>query len=174
MYHDWNSRRWEEYMNLKNTSGFTIIEIITVLIVMGIITAFAIGRAASTRTDLFVQNEILKARLRYAQTQAVNSTLSFGIESDAAGNNYWLFKYDPAAVPPVVKTKLPSEGADQVNLSGSGLSMTSSAIISFNTRGIPHTDYTASTVQASDRTISISDGSSTLNITITKNTGFIP
>jgi Tfp pilus assembly protein FimT len=174
MYHYWNSRRWEEYMNLKNTLGFTIIEIITVLIVMGIITAFAIGRSASTRTDLFVQNEILKAHLRYAQTQAVNSTLSFGIESDAAGNNYWLFKYDPAAVPPVVKTKLPSEGADQINLSGSGLSMTSSAIISFNTRGIPHTDYTASTVQASDRTISISDGSSTLNITITKNTGFIP
>jgi MSHA pilin protein MshC len=163
-------------MNLKNTSGFTIIEIITVLIVMGIITAFVIGRAGSMRTDLVVQNEILKAHLRYAQTQAVNSTLSFGIESDAAGNNYWLFKYDPAAVPPVVKTQLPSEGANQVNLSGSGLSMTSSAIISFNTRGIPHTDYMTSTgmVQASDRTISLSDGSSTLNITITKNTGFIP
>jgi MSHA pilin protein MshC len=161
-------------MNLKNTSGFTIIEIITVLIVMGIITAFVIGRAASTRTDLVVQNEILKAHLRYAQTQAVNSTLSFGIESDAAGNNYWLFKYDPAAVPPVVKTKLPSENANQVNLSGSGLSMTSSAIICFNTRGIPYTDYTASTIQAADRTIAISDGSNSITITITKNTGFIP
>ncbi len=168
------SRGWEEYMNLKNTSGFTIIEIITVLIVMGIITAFVIGRAQSTRTDLIVQNEILKAHLRYAQTQAVNSTLSFGIESDAGGNNYWLFKYDPAALPPVVKTKLPSENADQVNLSGNGLSMTSGAIICFDTRGIPHTDHTATTVQAADRTISVSDGSSTLNISITKNTGFIP
>ena len=161
-------------MKLNDTSGFTIIEIITVLIVMGIITAFVIGRAGSTRTDLGVQNEILKAHLRYAQTQAVNSTFSFGIESDAGGNNYWLFKYDPAAIPPVVKTELPSEGANQVNLSGSGLSMTSGAIISFDTRGTPHTDHTTSTVQGSDRTISISDGSSTLNITITKNTGFIP
>ncbi len=161
-------------MNLKNTSGFTIIEIITVLIVMGIISAFVIGRSQSTRTDLIVQNEILKAHLRYAQTQAVNSTLSFGIESDAAGDNYWLFKYDPAALPPVVKTRLPSVNTDQINLSGSGLSMTSSAIICFNTRGIPYTDYLASTVQASDRTISISDGSTTLNITITQNTGFIP
>ena len=161
-------------MHLKNTSGFTIIEIITVLIVMGIITAFVIGRAASTRTDLHVQYEILKAHLRYAQTQAVNSTLNFGIESDATGDNYWLFKYDPAALPPVVKTKLPSINTDEVNLSGSGLSMTSGAIVCFNTRGIPYTDHTATTLQAVDRTISISDGSSTRNITITKNTGFIP
>lgn len=161
-------------MNLKNTSGFTVIEIITVLIVMGIITAFVIGRAGSNRTDLIVQAEILKAHLRYAQTQAINSTLDFGIESDATGSNYWLFRYDTGEVPPVVKTKLPSESADQVNLASKGLSMTANAIVCFNIRGIPFTDYTASTIQASDRTITISDGSNSINITITKNTGFIP
>jgi MSHA pilin protein MshC len=161
-------------MNLKNTSGFTVIEIITVLIVMGIITAFVIGRAGSNRTDLIVQAEILKAHLRYAQTQAINSTLDFGIESDPTGSNYWLFRYDTGEAPPVVKTKLPSESADQVNLAGKGLSMTANAIVCFNTRGIPFTDYTASTIQASDRTVTISDGSNSIDITITKNTGFIP
>jgi MSHA pilin protein MshC len=161
-------------MNLKNKSGFTIIEIITVLAVMGIIAAFVIGRTGSIRADLVVQAEILKTQLRYAQTQAINSTLNFGIESDATGSNYWLFKYDTSEAPPVVKIKLPGEKSDQVNLSGDGLSMTGNTIICFDTRGIPYTDYTASTVQASDRTLTISDSSSSMNITITKNTGFIP
>ncbi|MHC4458236.1 MAG: pilus assembly FimT family protein [Planctomycetota bacterium] len=161
-------------MNLKTSAGFTIIEIITVLIVMGIITAFVIGRAGTTRTDLVVQNEILKAHLRYAQTLAVNSTLNFGIESDVGGNNYWLFKYDTSEVPPVVKINLPNQSANQVNLSSSGLSITAGAIICFDTRGIPYTNYTASTIQAADRTITISDGSNSIPITITKNTGFIP
>ncbi|MGD2272706.1 MAG: prepilin-type N-terminal cleavage/methylation domain-containing protein [Desulfobacterales bacterium] len=161
-------------MNLKNASGFTIIEIITVLIVMGIITAFVIGRAGSNRTDLVVQAEVLKAHLRFAQTQAVNSTLNFGIESDAGGNNYWLFKYDTSKVPPVVKIKLPNQSADQVNLSGSGLSITASAIVCFDDRGVPYTDHTASTIQAADRSITISDGSTSITTTITKNTGFIP
>jgi MSHA pilin protein MshC len=161
-------------MNLKNTSGFTIIEIITVLVVMGIIAAFVVGRSRGIGADLVVQAEVLKAHLRYAQTQAINSTLNFGIESDAGGNNYWLFKYDTNEAPPVIKVKLPSESSDQVNLSGDGLSITGNAIICFDTRGIPYTDYTAATVQASDRTITISQGSNNMNITITKNTGFIP
>jgi len=85
MDHYWNSRRWEEYMNLKNTSGFTIIEIITVLIVMGIITAFAIGRSASTRTDLFVQNEILKARFpNLTTTETVELAVRIVHECDEA------------------------------------------------------------------------------------------
>jgi len=81
-------------MSIKNNSGFTIIEIIAVLIVMSIITAFAVGRVADNKPELIAQKEVLKVHLRYAQSRAMNSNDNYGIESN--GNTYWLFRISSA------------------------------------------------------------------------------
>jgi MSHA pilin protein MshC len=158
-------------MNTKNNSGFTIIEIITVLIVMGIITAFAVGRVADNKPELIAQKEVLKVHLRYAQSRSMNSNDSYGIESN--GNTYWLFRISSA-----FRVYFPGEQSDNIDLSALGLSlaMDTGNIVCFNSKGVPYTDFdtdNADNLQTDDRTLTLSSGSDNESIIITKNTGFI-
>jgi len=158
-------------MNIKNNLGFTILEIITVLIVIGIITAFAVGRVAENKPELIAQKEVLKVHLRYAQSRSMNSSDSYGIESDATGDNYWLFR-----IVGTNRVNFPGEQSNHINLSALGLSMDNNIIVCFDSKGIPYTDFdTNNTVnlQGGDRTLTLSSGSDNESITITQNTGFI-
>ena len=154
-------------MSIKNNSGFTIIEIVAVLIVMGIITAFAVGRVADNKPELIAQKEVLKVHLRYAQSRSMNSNDNYGIESN--GNTYWLFRVSSAN-----RINFPGEQLDHIDLAALGLSLSisGSSIVSFDSNGIPYTAYSGSQ-QMSDRTLTLSSGSDNESITITKNTGFI-
>ncbi len=154
-------------MSIKNNSGFTIIEVVAVLIVMGIITAFAVGRVADNKPELIAQKEVLKVHLRYAQSRAMNSNDNYGIESDATGDTYWLFRNVGTNI-----VNFPGEQLGPINLSALGLSMNANIIVSFDSRGIPYTDNSG-TIQAGDRTLTLSSGSDNESITITQNTGFI-
>jgi len=158
-------------MNTKNNSGFTIIEIITVLIVMGIITAFAVGRVADNKPELIAQKEVLKVHLRYAQSRSMNSNDNYGIESN--GNTYWLFRISSAN-----RVNFPGEQSDNIDLSALGLSLAMDAgnIVCFNSKGVPYTDFdtdNADNLQTDDRTLTLSSGSDSESIIITQNTGFI-
>jgi len=161
-------------MNIKSNSGFTIIEIITVLIVMGIITAFAVGRVADNKPELIAQKEVLKVHLRYAQSRAMNSTLDYGIQSDnTGGGTYWLFSYNGTTS---VIVNFPGEQSNNIDLSALGLSMDNDIIVCFNSKGVPYTDYDTNNpgnLQSEDRTLTLSSGSDSETIIITKNTGFI-
>jgi len=158
-------------MSTKNNLGFTIIEVIAILIVMGIITAFAVGRVADNKPELIAQKEVLKVHLRYAQSRAMNSNDNYGIESN--GNTYWLFRVSSANI-----VNFPGEQLDHIDLLALGLSlsMTDGNIVCFNSKGVPYTDFdtdNADNLQTEDRTLTLSSGSDNESITITKNTGFI-
>jgi len=159
-------------MNTKNNSGFTIIEIITVMIVIGIITAFAVGRVADNKPELIAQKEVLKVHLRYAQSRSMNSNDSYGIESN--GNTYWLFRISSAN-----RVNFPGEQQDHIDLAAIGLSLDMDVvgnIACFNSKGIPYTDFdtdNAINLQAGGRTLTLSSGSDSESIIITPNTGFI-
>jgi len=155
-------------MSIKNNSGFTLIEVIAIVIVMSIVTAFAVGRVADNKPELMAQTQVLKIHLRYAQSRAMNSNDNYGIQSDANGDTYSLFRYDSG----VVIVNFPGEGANHIDLSALGLSMDADIIVSFDSRGIPHTDNSG-TLQMGDRTLTLSSGSDSESITITQNTGFI-
>ena len=164
-----NQRKdWGIKMGIKSNLGFTTIEIITVMIVMGIISAFVIGRAMEDEPVLIAQKEVLKVHLRYAQSRGMNSNDNYGIQTD--GNIYWLFR-----VSGTNRVNFPGEQLNHIDLAAIGLSLSMGAegnIVSFDSRGIPYTDN-AGTLQATDRTLTLSSGSNNESITITKNTGFI-
>ena len=157
-------------------SGFTIIEIVVVLIIMGIVSAYAIGRAMFTETDLKIQTQVLKAHLRHAQSRAMSSNLIWGIQTDGGGATYSLFRLNSDNS--VTLMNLPGEDGDTVDLSTMGLSMTAGKY-SFDSRGLPYlagaAEAAPGTLQdTNDIPITLTSGSDSAPITITKNTGFIP
>ena len=162
---------------MRRQSGFTMIEMVVVLLLMGIIAATVLGRAITT-SDLDLNSETDKIRnhLRYAQAEAMKrSNTVWGIKS--AGNEYWLFR-----------DTNPDNAANEVRLPGVAYSGASNRIneadisvtvsdftIFFDRIGKPYTAYTNETTNtplASQLTINVT-ASGSRSITITPETGFI-
>ena len=165
----------KEALMIKSEFGFTILEILVVLIIMSIIMVFAIGRGRVTGTDVKVQTEVLKSQLRHAQARAMNDNNSWGIQTDSSGGAYWLFRYDGS----FNQFRLPGEDALTINLAVKGLGMTP-GIYSFDPDGTPHFDSDPTASQPSTavlpspgQQITISDGTDSYIILLTRNTGFI-
>lgn len=154
-----------EYKPKKNIKGFTMLEIIIVLILVGIISAVIVSGIKPGNIDLETGTQVIKSRLRYAQTRAMNSNSIWGIYIN--NNTYTLFNNGSIAN----TIKFPEETTSIINLP-SGITLTDGTI-SFDSWGKPYTDAAGTTLQANDRTLTVSRGADTKLIIITKNTGFI-
>jgi MSHA pilin protein MshC len=153
--------------------GFTPLEVLVVLIIIGIISMIVVGRSDIGQTDLMAQTEVIKSHIRYAQSRSMNSDKIWGIRCDAIGPSYWLFvDGDPDDINH--QRKLPGEESYTVDLSQYKLTLTT-ATLSFDTRGRPcdDDDGTQPLVNDLSLTLSANDGATT-TIRITRNTGFIP
>lgn len=150
-----------------NHRGFTLIEIVVVLIILAIMAPFVITRVTTDTNNLIAQAEILKSHLRYAQLRALNDTVSWGINF-AGTNSYTLYKSGATA-----NDLLPGENS-QTRTLPTGITITSGvgSTTAFNEWGSPVN--AGGTPVAVTQTITLAQGTATSNITITKNTGFIP
>jgi prepilin-type N-terminal cleavage/methylation domain-containing protein len=138
--------------------GFTLLEVITILVIIGIIAAVAFSRVSSTANyGVIGELDKVKSHLRYAQGRAIRTDSPWGIRFDSS-TTYWLFQ--DTDIPANRKT-FAGEDTNQVTLSK--LSITSAPLtITFTSKfGSPG---------AADITIATSGG----NITVTANTGFVP
>ena len=106
----------ESNMNVRNNRGFTLIELISALLIMGIVAAVVISRVGTSNNEVIAQMEVVKSHLRYAQSRAMNSDLVWGIRFDT--DKYWLFKEGDITK----KVTFPAEDSDTANLP-SGMSM---------------------------------------------------
>lgn len=78
-----------------NSMGFTLIEIIAVLAILGILSLAVASRLNTTSTDLLTLQTAMKSHIRYAQSKAMQSKDSiWGIRFDRAASEYWLFNCD--------------------------------------------------------------------------------
>lgn len=130
-------------------SGFTIIEIIVVLLLLGIIAATVMGRAISTeRIDLAAQMDKVHNHFRYAQSMAMkNGDAVWGFKVSSDGKNYWVFRLDPPVADPIGepdlpanKVTLPGESNPEVDMYSRGVKMTPFAIY-FDRIGKPYIYY---------------------------------
>jgi prepilin-type N-terminal cleavage/methylation domain-containing protein len=156
-----------------NQRGFTMIEMVMVLIVMAIMASFIMSQA-TTRNDLIAQTEILKSHLRYAQIKAMNDTDvnvpgGWGIHLNLPNNSiytYTLYRDNAIANDTLYGDILPGETA-QTHTFPSGVTVSTNCVNStcnFNEWGSPG---------ATTLTMTLTQGTSISNISITKNTGFV-
>ena len=155
---------------LVNNFGFTLIEAIVVLLIIGIISAVVASHVIIGDTELSSRTEAMRAHLRYAQGLAMNTEIVWGIHR--SGRTYWLFKNGNKDN----KVLLPGEESETVDLSVEDIFLTGFTDLSFNSWGMPHSDESAqdSNRITSTLTITLSAGGGSENIMVTPNTGFIP
>jgi prepilin-type N-terminal cleavage/methylation domain-containing protein len=151
--------------------GFTMIEMIFVLIVLVIVAAVFMSRYLSTGTnELMIETDGLKTSLRYAQMKAMNDTLQPNSNPRwelEIGNamSYTLYRRgdDGARVSVSLPGVVP---ASPTHVLSGGVTVTSGVglVITFNDWGSPGT---------SNLSITLTQDIQSGNISITKNTGFI-
>ena len=141
-------------------SGFTLFEIVMVLLILGVISYFVATRLFSPDAPTQgAELELLKNHLRYAQSKAMNSEMSWGIKFGTT-TRYWLFNSVDGEN--AVKRLPGVETADAVmQLGAVQVTPPPGNKVTFDYFGSPGTT-----------TITISTTAGT--ITITRNTGFIP
>jgi prepilin-type N-terminal cleavage/methylation domain-containing protein len=170
----------ESQRKANKDKGFTMIEMIFVLIVLVIVAAVFMSRYLSTGTnELMIETDGLKTSLRYAQMKAMNDTvdsapLGWGIFPNSA--SYTLVKSVLAATSNLAADKPLTHPGDTHRLAtGVTVAITAGGvtIVAFNEWGAP---IDASGVPVtSNVTLALTKASETpTNITVTKNTGFIP
>jgi prepilin-type N-terminal cleavage/methylation domain-containing protein len=164
---------------VRRNSGFTILEIIVVLLLLAILAATVLGRSAlPDKLDLNSATEKLRLQLRFAQGQAMKrpDPYVYGIKS--LDNAYWFFKDN---TPDDSAKQLRIPGADytasdnKVHASTMGVTI-SGFTVYFDRLGKPFTDYTNPTTNtplANTMTITISGSGDTRAITITPETGLV-
>ncbi len=162
---------------MSRSSGFTMIEMVVVLLLMTIIAATVLGRSISTSDmDLNSETDKIRNHLRFAQAEAMKrSNTVWGIKS--AGNEYWLFRNnDPDTA--ANEVRLPgvvySGASNRINESDIGVTLSDFTVF-FNRIGKPYSAYTSETTNtplASQLAISVTAGEAR-SITITPETGLI-
>lgn len=136
----------------KNSRGFTMIEIIAVLVILGIISAVAVTRIVSILDyKVTMEKDILKTHLRYVQLRALGDDKPWGMSF--AGSAYTALRDGNVAT-----YNLPNENSPTHNLPD-GITVTGSTV-TFDEWGSPGSSP-----------IEINIGGE--KIIITKNTGFI-
>jgi len=148
-----------------NQQGFTMIEMVAVLIVMAIMAAGITSRVTTTGNELIVETEILKSHLRFAQIRAMNDTVSWGINVNDA-SSYTLYKGTDQA-PDI----LPGESG-QTHTLPTGVTITAGLERhNFNEWGKPVNAVGAELTGT--QTITLTQETATSTITITQNTGYV-
>jgi len=161
---------------LKRPAGFTIFEIIVVLLLMSILAATVLGRSLTTSNlDLNSAADTLRNQLRYAQAEAIKLAYTeypvWGMNFTTGG--YWLFRGKDTSN----KVRLPGVESDEVNLAASSIAVsTNFQTVFFDYIGKPYSAYTSKTSNTplpGLMKITLTAGGQSREITITQETGLV-
>ena len=97
--------------------GFTMIEMVAVLIVMAIVGVLVVSRYTMGSEQMIAETVALKSSLRYAQIQSMKDEtdtdpVKWGIHLSSDGLSYELYKNNAAAADVMIPAKLPDAKKD--------------------------------------------------------------
>ena len=148
---------------LKNNGGFTLIEVIAVLVIIAIIVAVAVTRGMSIQNDLIPQADIVKTHLRFAQMKALNDDLNTWSMAFTTGSYSLNCTAGTNSTCPSSTIRLPSESSNTHNFP-SDVTVSPVITITFDSWGSP---------VGSNTVVNLIHGSQTIAITVGANTGYI-
>ena len=169
----------------SNRKGFTLLEVVAVLVIMGIITAVALSRLVSNQNNLMAATDILTSHLRLAQARAMNTsadnvtTFSVWGISFSSSTQYYFFNCPNASACAPATNQVTLLGADSriiMDLAPKGVQVTNGTplVLAFDRFGTPYTDATLTTSLAAQLTLTLKDNKgNTRTINITPQTGMI-
>ena len=164
--------KWKRTRISGSQRGFTLFEAVVVLVLMGIVSVVIISRATlAVDSTVVAEAEALKSQLRYAQRRAMSTGDAWGI--NISGNSYSMFYNDGT----LTTVAMPGYGETSRDLGTLGITLSGAPLdgnFSFDSWGRPCSGSTGTSALTSNRTLTVSKGSRSETITITKNTGFIP
>ncbi|MHC1791903.1 pilus assembly FimT family protein [Solidesulfovibrio sp.] len=152
--------------------GFTMIEAVVVLLLLGIIAVYAVSRTEDHQFKAVAEADALRAALRYAQSRAMADIYTWGISLNAGG--YQLVEDNPG----VSGATLPGQGGASHTMP-SGVTLGGAGLILFDWRGQPVTgNITAiggtAAAASAYQNITVTASTATETVVVTPYTGFIP
>lgn len=154
--------------------GFTMLEVIAVIIILGILSAVIYGTQGALDTELAARAGVLRNHIRYAQLRAMKGGALYGLACQ--GTNYWLFVTSPSDTSK--RVALPGETDTAVHLAGTNVTLTEFTLF-FDAAGRPYTAYTSSSsntpvTDLSPLNLVMAKDSSNVTLAVSPETGFVP
>jgi prepilin-type N-terminal cleavage/methylation domain-containing protein len=176
-----------KYMKIsRNMNGFTLLEVVAVLVILGIISVVFFSRISSNQNNLITATDTLTSQLRLAQARAMSTsqdTMS-GVQSVWGvrfinTTQYHLFYCatasgcDPTSA--ANQKIFPGAGSIIMDITNKGVQVTNGALIlAFDRFGTPYTNATLTTILAAPLVLNLRDSSGNIRaINITPQTGMI-
>ena len=121
----------------RKDQGFTLIEIVVVLVLISIIAASVFSRSISTdQINIAGQAEKIKSHIRYAQSLAMKRNENWGIFNN--GSQYWLFgPWESGGHESSKVQALPGQEDDKISLAALNLDLSPVFILYFDGLGKP-------------------------------------
>lgn len=159
---------------MDSRAGFTLVEVIAVVVVMGILAAMVAPRFILTDLSAGQLATLVRGHMRYAQLRAMDNEAIWGIRYTAATNTYTLFEMVGNTE---TQRAFPGDTDIGVVLTDEGFTIpTGDFIFSFDRRGQPYTDAGATTLLAANATVTLTDAddnADTVNLIVHEGTGYV-
>ena len=144
---------------LRGEKGFTLIELIAVLVVITVLATVLLQRGSSNSAEVAAELGILKNHLRFAQALAMNNnTATWSVNLSTSGYQLWR---DGATAP----MNLPGENSATHNFNPNVSLTPGNLLLTYDEWGSPG---------AADVTLTLNSGAYASSLTIIRFTGLIP
>lgn len=169
-------------MGAHRTAGFTIVEIIVVLLLMSILAATVLGRSVTTAgVNLSAAADKVRNQIRYAQAMAMKTAHPeapvWGVKF--SGAEYWVFR---GTKPDLAANERRVPGGDypaagnRIREEDLQAEIVENAVVFFDGIGRPYTSYsgqTENTPLAAPLTLTLRAGGDTATVRIEPETGLV-
>lgn len=153
---------------MKKPLGFTLVEMVVVILVIGVFSTFVYFSLQNTPLNLAAQAEQLANDIRYAQTLAMTTSVRYRWIKTTSNS----YQIQNSSGTPIIL----AQGNTTVILNGNntfgGFSNLPNNLVNFDGEGTPYVDTAIpGTPLSATATITISNGTSTSTISIAPTTG---